>query len=72
MADRGTVTVPELHAKFPHIPGWSIRYACRTGEIEGARLAGSVWLIPAESGDAWADAYVRYGSLRRPKGGRAT
>jgi hypothetical protein len=58
-------TVPELHARYPHIPVWTIRYACRNGLISGARLAGRVWLIPPRAGDKWAVSYVPYGNLRK-------
>lgn len=70
MSPTGTVTVPELHAMFPDVPAYSIRYACRTGQIEGARSTGSVWLMPAAAAAEWATQYTRYGSLRQPRGGR--
>ncbi len=58
-------TVGELNAKYPHIPVWTIRYACRNGQISGARLAGRVWIIPRDAADRWAEIYARYGTLRK-------
>lgn len=68
MIDAPQWMTPDDLAARSGIPVETIRHHCRAGHIPGAQRVGRSWMIPAPAGRLWADAYQRYGSLRRETG----